>query len=281
MSQQRPNMQDIIRRRQQQEFVGRLDQSTFFRRNLTLPPEERTFVIAVCGQGGVGKSTLLRHYHKLAREHGAVPILTHEDHPDVPAMLGQLATQCAQQGYELKHFSERYQLYRQRRQELETDPDAPKNFAAFLGRTLVKGGLRLARSIPVAGPLIDLINEDTIVDQDGEWSAYIARKLKHNTDEVHLLQEAIAVLTTLLLTDLQHVCDHHSVVLMCDTFEQTATYLESWLLEMLDGQYGSVPVNMVIVDAIAEIDDLRDLIPEHQGIEIARDLLVQHLTRPI
>jgi hypothetical protein len=64
------SLQDILKRRQQEEFVGREEQLIFFRRNLRHEPDDdcRRFVINVSGQGGVGKTWLLRRSRKIAEE---------------------------------------------------------------------------------------------------------------------------------------------------------------------------------------------------------------------
>ena len=66
-------------------------------------------------------------------------------------MVAEFAKQLATQNQLLSTFSERYKVYRQRREELETDPEAPQGFSALVGKSFAKVGLRLGRQVPIAG----------------------------------------------------------------------------------------------------------------------------------
>ncbi|MCA9926516.1 MAG: hypothetical protein KC421_29305 [Anaerolineales bacterium] len=61
------SLQDRIRDRQQKEFVAREAQVALFRENLTfdLDDDRYKFVFNIWGQGGVGKTTLLKRYMKI------------------------------------------------------------------------------------------------------------------------------------------------------------------------------------------------------------------------
>ncbi len=65
-----PSLQDIFKRRQRSDFVGREEQIALFRRNLALPLDDERcrFVFSVSGQGGVGKTWPLRRFRKIAEE---------------------------------------------------------------------------------------------------------------------------------------------------------------------------------------------------------------------
>ncbi|HSM82327.1 MAG TPA: hypothetical protein VLS96_11600, partial [Nodosilinea sp.] len=173
---------------------------------------------------------------------------TDESETSVPEAMGRLAEQFTQQGYKLSQFTERYRLYRQRKQELETDPEAPQGFSAFVGKTVVKAGVKLGRRVPVGGAVLDFVDEDTLSTQAGEWASYVAKKLR-NKDEVQLVQEPIAVLTPLFLQDLCTVAQQACVALFFDTYEQTDEFLDPWLRDVLEGKHGDVPPDIVITIA--------------------------------
>lgn len=67
---QRLSLQEINRRRQSDAFVGREEQLQLFRANLaySVDNEQRRFIFAISGQGGVGKTTLLQRMRRTAEE---------------------------------------------------------------------------------------------------------------------------------------------------------------------------------------------------------------------
>jgi tetratricopeptide (TPR) repeat protein len=251
MSAEKPrSLQDILKSRQQEEFVGREEQLAFFSRNLRweIDDPRRRFIINVSGQGGVGKTWLLRRFHKIAEEAGVITACTDEIEEDVPSVMGRFTEQFEAQGHPLKTFAERYKVYRQRWQEIEADPEARSAFPARLGRAMTKGSLDLARIVPGVGAFVELLDEEPIVSKGGEFAAYVARKLR-NKEEVHLVLKPVEVLTPLFLADLREVAEKHPIALLFDTYERTGNFLDSWLRELLEGRHGSVPVDILVVVA--------------------------------
>jgi tetratricopeptide (TPR) repeat protein len=244
------SLQAILKRRQQEEFIGRNEQLNLFRQNMVLPlnDDRRRFVFSVWGQGGVGKTWLIRRFFQLAKSSNALTSWIDEKEEDIASVMGRIAEQCEQQGHPFRTFSARYRIYRQRRQELEADPEAPQGFSGFVGRTIAKTGMRLARGIPVGGMILDLVDEEALAKQASEWATYVARKLT-NKDEVQLVREPVKVLTPLFLEDLQHIGERYALALFFDTYERTSVYLDSWLRDLLEGRYGLVPGNIVLVIA--------------------------------
>jgi len=250
----RRSRQDLIREQQKSIFVGRVEQLAVFEYNLAhLQRDEdgfaypQSFLFNIWGQGGVGKTTLLHQFEAIIRGKRGIVGQVDEGITTVPEVLGRFAQQFAEQGKTLSKFSERYKVYRQKREELETDPEAPKGFSAFAGKTLARAGVSLSRQIPVAGAAIDFIGEDKLLDAAGEWAAYVTRKLK-NKDEIQLVNEPLDILTPLFLEDLEGITQQQ-IVLLFDTYEYTGPMLEHWLLNILAGRYGELPLNCVWVIA--------------------------------
>jgi tetratricopeptide (TPR) repeat protein len=244
------SLQDILQQRQQSGFVGREEQVSLFRQNLDLSLEDsrRHFLFNVWGQGGVGKSTLLRQFRKIAESAKMIAAHTDDSEKSVPEAMGRLAEQLEQQNYKLTQFTERYKVYRQKRQELESDPEAPQGFSAFVGKTVAKTGVLLARRVPVGGAVFDFIDEDAVASQAGEWASYVAKKLT-NKDEVRLIQEPVEVLTPLFLQDISKLAEKSGVALFFDTYECSEDFLDNWLREILEGRYGEVPLNILVIIA--------------------------------
>lgn len=160
-------------------------------------------------------------------------------------MLGHISSQLEQRGHNLKGFNERLKVYRQRRQELESDPAAPQGLPKFIGRTLTKAGVHLARRAPGVGVAFEFVDEDALATQAGDWMTYIAQKIS-NKDEVRLIQDPVEVLTPLFLEELHKIAEKETVAFFFDTYERTAEYLDDWLRGLLDGQFGDVPANLII-----------------------------------
>ena len=254
-SQKHSSLQSIRRRRQQGEFIGRVEQISLFQQNLTfdLNDDRRRFIFNVFGQGGVGKTTLLRRFARIAEEANGITAWVDEIDEDVPTVMAHLAEQIGQQDHTFKSFNERYRVYRQRRQELETDPEAPQTSLTFVSQILTKVGVRLGRRIPVGGIALDFVNENDLASQVSEWATFVARKLT-NKDEVLLVQEPVEVLTPLFLEGLQKATERHLVALFFDTYEHTGQFLDDWLRKLLDGHYSDVPSNIIL--SIAGRDEL-------------------------
>lgn len=140
---------DIIEHAEAECFVGREQELNIFRREISRTPP-RYLVFYITGQGGVGKSTLLKRYQEIAKERGFLILDADEQQHDVPTVLARFAHQLAELHLPLKRFDERYKVYRQKMNEIENDPEAPQGLAALVSRAVVRtayiGGRSITRS---------------------------------------------------------------------------------------------------------------------------------------
>lgn len=203
--------------------------SSRFSPETTVSP--RYLIFYISGQGGVGKTTLLNRYREIARSSHLLLAESDERQKDIPAILGQFAHQLSEQGAPLKHFSERYKVYRQKMYEIENDPKAPQGWGALLGRTMVRAAFAGADLLPVARQVATLLPQDALEEQAGEWTAYLIEKA-FSRDEIALLRDPVPVLTELFFKDLNEVAERTPVLLTFENFEATRPELQEWLLHL-------------------------------------------------
>jgi hypothetical protein len=225
-------------------FIGRVDDLTAFRTSLTNPDADE-MIFSVSGQGGVGKTTLLKEFDRITKEYNMVVAYVDEGSQinpvtDVPESLYRLANSLEQQGGKFEKFYERYKTFRQKRQELEADPEAPSGIVAGISKFGTKALLSSVKAIPTVGAAMDgLIDIDGTADKVGELASYALTKFR-NKDEVKLVLEPEEVLTPLWLEGLNQIASEKAVVLLLDTFEQTGKFLDDWLRALLNGRYGDL-----------------------------------------
>lgn len=229
-------------RANQNNFIGRANDLSAFRNSLT-NSESDAMIFSISGQGGVGKTTLLQQFCRITKELEQVVAYLDEGSQinpvtDVPESLYRLANSLEQQGGKFKRFYERYKTYRQKKQELEADPDAPNGIVAGISKFGTKTLLSGVKAIPAVGEAMDgLIDIESTADKVGDLASYAWTKFR-NKDEVKLVLEPEEVLTPLWLEGVNQIATEKTVVLLLDTFEQTGKFLDNWLRALLEERYG-------------------------------------------
>ncbi|WP_214404981.1 tetratricopeptide repeat protein [Pseudonocardia lacus] len=243
------SLQDLVRARRRGGFVGRRDLLAAFGDNLDLGIDDpgRRFLVEVVGDAGVGKSTLLAEFVRVAREREQLTGLADESAPDVVSCLTALAEDLRGQGVRCRAFRRALSSYQQRQRELESDPNAPPRPSGLLAG-VVGIGLKLAGEIPGAGIAVEALDPDAVAREADRFQAYLRRKLRSDA-EVELMWTPERALTRAFLADLRGAAERAPVVLLFDAFEYTAAFLEGWLLDVLGGAHGDVPASTVVVIA--------------------------------
>lgn len=247
MARERRSLQDLIRSRQQSGFVGRQGQIVQYQENLGRPvdDEHRRFLFNIHGDAGVGKTYLTKQLRQLAADRGALTAYMDEAADDATTAMNLIAEQFKRAGAPLREFEKRASAYRRRRQELESDPAAPDDLAAFLTRTAVTIGLAAARDIPVAGSLLAPVDPAGAGDQVNRARMYLARRLSDHA-EMRLLLSPVDELTPVFLSEVNRVAANRPLAVFVDTYERAGRVLDHWLRRLYDGDYGELPASLIV-----------------------------------
>ena len=246
MARERRSLQDLIRSRQQSGFVGRQQQVVQYQENLGFPvdDERRRFLFNIHGDAGVGKTYLTKQLRQIAIDDGCVTAYIDEIIDDATSAMAVIAEQFSRGGVRLGEFEKRAAAYRQRRRELEADPQVPEGVAAFVTKTAVTIGLAVARDVPMAGSLLAPVDAAAAADQINRARAYLARKFRDRAD-VRLLISPADELTPVFVSGLDRAAAGRPVALFIDTYERTSPLLDHWLRRLYNGQYGDLPETLI------------------------------------
>jgi tetratricopeptide (TPR) repeat protein len=239
-------LQALIRSRQDAGFVGRERQLIEFHENSALSVDDpnRRFLVNIHGDAGVGKTFLIKRLCQNSASEGALTALVDENAEDVVAVMKRIADEFASVNVRLTEFDKRLVEYRQRRHELESDPNAPDGVAAFVTKTAVTVAFAAARDIPVAGSLLAPVNPAAVADQANRARVYLARKFGDRSD-VHMLLHPDEALTSAFVAGLNRVTGSRPIALFFDTYERTAPMLDRWLTGLYAGSYGPLPATLI------------------------------------
>ncbi|MET9411209.1 tetratricopeptide repeat protein [Streptomyces sp. NPDC002935] len=231
-----------------------------FRENLARDPssEAYQFLFHVHGLAGVGKSTLIRRWEAVAREEeGAVTAVVGEEAHSAVEAMEAISSQLARQGCPLKAFDKQLAHYRQKCHEAEAamaglmpdddNPGAalPPSTATALAAQIGVAGLAL---VPGVGAFSGAIRPEQVAAGLDRARAAVGNRLRSHED-TRLVLSPLEMLTPCFLADLRSVAERKPwLVLFFDTYERTASLLDTWLRDVLLNEvYGTVPVNIQTV----------------------------------
>src|SRR5262249_33704459 len=125
------SLQAVLRKRQRLQFVGREAQIGSVIDNLNLPTDDprKQFVFNFFGQCGIGKASLLRQLREHTSRGSVAAAWLDEYTSNLPDAMASVAAEFRTQGQHFDAFEKAYQLYRAKKEEVESDPEAPKGLA--------------------------------------------------------------------------------------------------------------------------------------------------------
>jgi tetratricopeptide (TPR) repeat protein len=248
---------EILDQRRKENFVGRHEQLRVFSDNF-VGDEPAYLVYSVTGEGGVGKSTLLTQYEQLARSPSinAVVVTCDDEHLSPAAAMGYIAKKLAEYGFKHKEFDERYKTYREKRDEIEGDPKAPRGALNLVARGVTDFAIKSARTVPGVGVFAEYIDEKAAGEALAQGVDYLFSRYGDRS-EIQLLREPERILSPLFVQLLNAVGDKRRLVLMFDVFERTSETLSPWLVELFKFEYGEFPGSITFVIGGRDLLDQR------------------------
>ena len=262
----RSSRTEALRRQTAARFVGRRAQLLLFAENLAknpdpdAGPDPAEFLFHVHGVGGAGKSTLIAQWREAAKRVRALTALVDEtDVHTLESALRALARQLASQAGPLKEFdraAEQVRLAQLSSSDRMAGSVPAAEGASLPARLTVQAALGVASMLPGAGPVTAMTNPDALAQGADRLVAGLRHRQREGEGEAER-----AALSRAFVAELWRLCEagtHPRVVLFFDTWEQTGRYLDAWLREALDGAFGDLPLELVIVLAGREELSERD-----------------------
>ena len=207
MARERKSLRNKLARKKKQDFIGREEQLAMFRANFN---ENNTDdgsynIFNIHGQGGVGKTTLSRQYERIAKENKAIVafIDLESDIRNIPNLMAEIVHQLKKQNADFSEFDKKYQTFRQEKEQLEKDPEAPKGFSNMIGSTLTKILISKTEKF-IGAELSDVLPKDAMASFGGDAASFIRQKIA-NKDEVQLLLEPVDVLTPIFIKEIENL----------------------------------------------------------------------------
>jgi tetratricopeptide (TPR) repeat protein len=245
-------------------FVGRTDEILFFLEHI-LEPEEPTYhIVSISGNGGVGKTTLIKRLIDEAQspkwKDCSLVGLVDERQSTVAHIMERFADQLSEGGYALTEFEKALIRHRETLHRLWSEREAGQDaslheavdLVGSVAEDLVPGGKILHKGANIALDLYTKEIRSRQMRKDAGW-----------------LENPIRELTQKFVDGLNGLCDTMTlgpnrvkrrlrILLFFDTFEQLATLAAPWLLDHL--LPADIDPNVVLV--IAGRDSLEYSTPD-------------------
>ncbi len=275
MAKQRKSLQEKLKNLQKSDFVGRVQQIQKFEQNLKLNPDDVSFlnIFNVHGQGGVGKTTLIKKFKSLCSSSDYTTVyIDCEDRSlyEATETMNVIAKSIDSEGKHFKTFFKRYKDYLHEKSSLEADPDKPKGTLGLLAKTGFKVGAYFGKEALPGGCMIhDALPMDQIASQMGEWANFAAKKIS-NKDNLDLVLHPLKNLTPIWIEDLYQIAEQKDIALFFDTFETSNPELDQWLFDLFKFKYGDIPPILCTISGRnpLNVDQWKDLSAIMHTIEL-------------
>ncbi len=249
-----------IRRQRGAAFKGRQNEVAAFRANLALGAQDGAFqfVFHVHGNGGVGKTSLVRRWEEEAHRHGAVTAYVDDGVHSAAEAMEAISAQLGGQGVELKGFEKWLGRYRERRHEADGALVAHSTAGGTGGGqgqatspvtlALTRAGLAGVGMVPGLGPFVGAVDAQQAAQLFDRARSVLSARFR-SPEDVQLVLSPERVLTPVFVEDLAAAASNRPwVVLFFDTWEQTGPLLDAWLRDtVLEATFGELPLNVVVV----------------------------------
>ncbi|WP_244942883.1 tetratricopeptide repeat protein [Streptomyces inhibens] len=230
-----------------------------FRETFARNPEDVDFpyLFHVHGNGGVGKSTLVRQWETTAREQGSVVTAFVDDEvADALEAMETISARLGRQGQPLKKFDKQMALYRQRRHQAESAAPTPQGDrggaqsapASPSSTVAAQVGLVGLGMLPGVGAFAGAVDPQQVALGADRMRAMLNMRLRSH-DDVQLVMRPVERLTPVFLEDLADIATScERVVLFFDVYERTGPVLDRWLQSVIFGEdHEGLPANVQIV----------------------------------
>jgi tetratricopeptide (TPR) repeat protein/8-oxo-dGTP pyrophosphatase MutT (NUDIX family) len=236
------------------EFVGREQEISTF--TAMLGGESANQILNVTGIGGIGKSTLVEEFDRIARAAGnAVGIVNARqltnpndihNYPVVVETLTILERELRGCGCETRGLASRLEQYRQLHRQLTQKFDGHEQPAVS---TILQVGVSAIRAgatiFPVAQPLTAVLTPELATKVSQAIAGY------RKEGDRKLLSQPIEELTSLFLAALNSYVRGHNrrAVLIFDEFELVQVTVGQWLRQCFSNVFGALDNRIILVVA--------------------------------
>ena len=213
-----PSIRELRDQKQRESFTGRQAELNTFRR-LTTSEGAEYAIFHIYGVGGIGKSSLLRQFGRIAQELGyPVAIVDMQVHFSVDEILRSIREQVAgRNGRAFVDFDKALDMFNDVKSRLEG--------AVGSLTTGVVSGLREGVPFGLGALAVDTIGEE-------QMKAWLYRHMPRANADLYLHGERI--LTEKLTIGLNGLAEQNEkIVIMFDTYEQCSEAQDDWLRDIL------------------------------------------------